>query len=178
MNCLYVSVSLEKGLLAQHKSFNGTYKYLKQIHGQPIWRLLKFDDKTSVKLDTVYNAFWKNPKNSSINGGINGEWMIGKMKGPETPDFENPKIRGNECPAYTTPDKCKIWVYRNDKRINNKDKWVEATRPEVGQISAKSGINVTCMKGKKFLLEAISLKLFFYTVFIFAHRNMSNNGTV
>ena len=99
-------------------------------------------------MDTVYNAFWKNPENSSTNG----VWMIGKMKGPENPDFENPKIRGYECPDYTTPDKCKIWGKRNNK----KDKWVESTRPEVGQISAKSGINVTCMKGKKFLLEAIS----------------------
>ena len=129
LSCLYISVSLEKDLLQQHRSFNGTYKYLKQIDDQPIWRSVIFDGKSGTK----YNFIWK-PSKNCINCK-NGEWMIGEMK-----NGENPKIRGNQCKA--TPDKCNLWSYR--KRNTNKD-WTQSAP------SNESGIHVKCIKGKKFL---------------------------
>ena len=83
-----------------------------------------FDGKSGTKS----NAMWKPPKNFSPNG----DWMIGEME-----DLVNPKIRGIGCKA--TPNECTEWNYV--KKINNKWK----------AISTVSGINVTCIKGEKFL---------------------------
>ena len=103
---------------------------------------MKFNDITSnFKLDTVSNAIWKAPKNCP--SCANGDWMIGKMKDHENPDFKNPKIRGNECRA--TPDKCTVWDYVKE----NTNEWAG------WNTNTASGINVKCMKGKKFLQEAI-----------------------
>ena len=123
MSCPYISITLEKDLLKQHEAFNGTYKYLKQIDGQPIWRSLKL---SSNNLDTVSNAIWKNGKNS-----INGDWMIGEMK-----NLQDPKIRGTGCKA--APDECKNWIWRTDN--NDWTQW---------KTSRESGINVACMKAGK-----------------------------
>ena len=123
--------------MKQHRPFNGTYKYLKQIEGQPIWQLMIFDGKSGTKS----NAIWK-PSKNCINCP-NGHWMIGEME-----DRKNPKIRGDKCKA--SPDDCKEWNYVKKK----KDKW----QPDewVGwNTSTVSGIKVKCMKGKKFLREAI-----------------------
>ena len=105
---------------------------MKQIHGQPIWQSMIFDGKS----DTKSNAIWKPSKNFTPDG----DWMIGEME----EDLQNPKIRGSGCEA--TPDKCMKWSYL--KRNNTKDWTPWAT-------STASGLNVKCMKGKKFLREAI-----------------------
>ena len=100
---------------------------MEKIDGQPIWQSMIFDGKS----DTKINAIWKSSNN--------GNWMIGEKE-----DLQNPKIRGSGREA--TPDKCLEWSYLKTNDTKDWTPWATSTA---------SGLNVKCMKGKKFLREAI-----------------------
>ena len=111
---------------------SGIYKYLKHFEEQPIWESVKFDDRHN-KLDT--HAIWKNPNPNQINA----DWMIGKVEDLENNIGYISYIRGIRSTG--TPDTCKFWSYF----VGNYNKnWTSFAS------SRESGINVTCIKGKKF----------------------------